>query len=154
VPSHSLTVPRRPRILLVDDDCEVLNALERVLRRAEPRWEVLTAVDGIEALAVLDEEAIDVLVTDLHMPKMDGFRLLTRLARSHPETVRIVHSSHTATLGTELIRYLAHNVLTKPAAYHDVITMLRWATGVAASLPPRAEALQDQSLRPGRSSPR
>jgi DNA-binding NtrC family response regulator len=125
--------------VLVDDDREVLNALERVLRRAEPDWEILTAMNGVEAMALLEGTAIDVVVTDLHMPEMDGFRLLNRIARSQPGTVRIVHSSHTATLGTELIRYLAHNVLEKPAPYADIIAMLRWATGLAASLRQKAE---------------
>lgn len=136
-PSHSISVPRRPRILLVDDDREVLSSLERMLRRAEPSWEVLSVTSGEQALAVLDERTVDVLVTDLQMPTMNGFRLLNRVARSHPGTVRIVHSSHTATLGTELVRYLAHNILAKPASYSEVLAIIRWATSAAA--PAKAE---------------
>lgn len=136
----SVVAPRHPRILIVDDDREVLHALERVLRRVEPNWEIRGVESGDQAAQILEESSVDVIVTDLHMPGMDGFQLLNRVARSHPETVRIVHSSHTATLGTELLRYLAHNVLTKPASYQDVIAMLRWAAGVASGTPHEARA--------------
>lgn len=130
----SVIVPRPPRILVVDDDPKVLAALRRMLRAAEPGWVVLTAGGGREALRLMREETVDVVVTDLHMPEMDGFQLLQRLERSHPETIRVVHSSHTAMLATELLRYLAHNVIAKPTPASEVVDLLRWAVRSAGAV--------------------
>lgn len=73
----------RLTILVVDDDPFVRRALERSLKH-EPRLaardvEVLTAPDGRKALALIDERAPDVVVTDLFMPRMDGFALCRAL---------------------------------------------------------------------------
>ncbi|MFZ5896646.1 MAG: response regulator transcription factor [Myxococcota bacterium] len=133
-PIHSLVIPRPLHVLLVDDDPEVVTALKRMLRAAEPEWLISTANNGREALAFVNRQTVDVLVTDLHMPVMDGFQLLAQLARSHPETIRIVHSSHTATLATELLRYLAHNVLTKPTPAPEILALLRWAVRSSGSV--------------------
>lgn len=131
---HSLVIPRPVHVVIVDDDPEVVTALRRMLRAAEPDWLISTANNGREALAKLAGQKADVVVTDLHMPVMDGFQLLAQLERSHPETIRIVHSSHTATLATQLLRYLAHNVLQKPTSASEIIALLRWAVSAAGSV--------------------
>jgi CheY-like chemotaxis protein len=133
-------MPRPPRIVVVDDDPNVLAALRRMLRAAEPDWVVRTASSGPEALEMMVHETVDVVVTDLHMPGMDGFKLLQRLERSHPETIRIVHSSHTAMLATELLRFLAHNVIAKPTPAGEIVAMLRWAVRSAGALRGQSDA--------------
>ena len=133
---------RPPRIVVVDDDPKVLSALRRVLRAAEPDWVVRTAANGQKALEMIAADSADVVVTDLHMPVMDGFQLLQRLERSHPETIRIVHSSHTAMLATELLRFLAHNVIAKPTAAAEIVELLRWAVRSAGSVLRHAEGAQ------------
>ncbi|MGC4094160.1 MAG: response regulator [Polyangiaceae bacterium] len=135
-------IPRPMHLVLVDDDPEVLTAMGRMLRAAEPNWLISMAKNGREALNLLSEQKADVVVTDLHMPVMDGFQLLQRLERSHPETIRIVHSSHTATLATELLRYLAHNVLTKPTPASQVLALLRWAVRAAGDVRRHPEAAE------------
>jgi DNA-binding NtrC family response regulator len=135
-------MPRPPRIVVVDDDPKVLSALRRVLRAAEPGWVVRTAANGQKALEMIAADSADVVVTDLHMPVMDGFQLLQRLERSHPETIRIVHSSHTAMLATELLRFLAHNVIAKPTAASEIVELLRWAVRSAGSVLRHAEVAQ------------
>lgn len=140
-PIHSLVMPRPPHIVLVDDDPEVVTAMKRMLRAAEPAWLISTAENGKQALALMDGETVDVVVTDLHMPVMDGFQLLAKLERSHPGTIRIVHSSHTATLATELLRFLAHNVLSKPTPAADILALLRWAVDAAGAVRRHPEAI-------------
>lgn len=134
LPPSSAILPRPPRIVVVDDDPKVLAALRRVIRAAEPDWIVVTAANGRQALELMGEGAVDVVVTDLHMPVMDGFQLLQRLERSHPETIRIVHSSHTAMLATELLRFLAHNVIAKPTPATEIVALLRWAVRSAGAV--------------------
>lgn len=124
----------RPRILLVDDDPNVLAGLRRVLQVSEPIWEIQVASDGRQALDALLSTRFDVVLTDLTMPGIDGFALLAELRRSHPGTVRIIHSSQITTLGPERVRYLADAALAKPATALELLSVMRWAE--RASRPP------------------
>lgn len=80
--------PSRPTLLLVDDEEHILSALRRVLR-GEP-YDLLTASDGAEALALLAERAIDLVVSDARMPGMDGPALLAEVQRRRPRALRIL----------------------------------------------------------------
>ncbi len=70
-------------VLLVDDDSMVVRAIARVLGLAD--FTVSTAVDGAEALEVLAANEIDVVLSDIWMPVMDGWTLLARVKERHPE---------------------------------------------------------------------
>jgi signal transduction histidine kinase len=72
----------RARILLADDNADMRSYLRRLL---EPFWEVETAGDGAEALEKIGAGAPDLLITDVMMPRLDGFGLLKRL-RAQPGT--------------------------------------------------------------------
>jgi two-component system, sensor histidine kinase and response regulator len=90
------TAPEETRqVLFVDDDENILNALKRSLR-GEP-FRVHLAASAEEALGVLNSEAIQVVVTDIGMPVMDGLKLLEEVARRYPETVRMVLSGRSGT---------------------------------------------------------
>jgi len=65
------------KILVVDDDTDVLEALTMILERRG--YQVVTAQDGIEGLAYLRAEKPDLMILDLMMPKMDGFGVLKEL---------------------------------------------------------------------------
>jgi len=67
------------RILLVDDDASLAGILADSLTLQRPDWEVRVALDGAAALEILREEAIDLLVSDIQMPSMDGIALLQNL---------------------------------------------------------------------------
>ncbi len=121
------------KVLLVDDDEALLTATKRLLGASEPDWEILTAIDGKEALDVVREQAVAVVITDLHMPRSDGGVLLRHLAEFHPGTVRIVHSSHSATNG-DLGRAPAHRVVHKPASPAHLLAIARWAARHAVLL--------------------
>jgi len=79
-------------ILFVDDEPRVLEGLEGLLRKQRRRWSMEFVVGGELALEVLAERAFDVVVTDMKMPKVDGFALLQHLEAHHPETVRVILS--------------------------------------------------------------
>lgn len=61
-----------PAVLIVDDDEEILSFLERILRT---KYSVYKAGNGEEAMSILQEEAIQLVVSDIMMPVMDGFEL-------------------------------------------------------------------------------
>jgi DNA-binding response OmpR family regulator len=65
------------KILVVDDDPDILDAIALILQ--SQGYEVVTARDGIEALANLKAEQPDLMILDLMMPKMDGFAVCKEL---------------------------------------------------------------------------
>ncbi len=80
------------RILFVDDDQLVLNALRRTLRSSP--WEVHLCVDSTDALRMVRDERIDVVVTDQAMPQLSGVELLSLLAVDHDQVVRVMMTGH------------------------------------------------------------
>lgn len=85
---------RRPRtLLLVDDEPHILAALKRLFRR--DGYRVLTAGSGAEGLAVLREQAVDVIVSDQRMPGMCGVDFLRQAKQLCPHTVRMTLSGYT-----------------------------------------------------------
>lgn len=80
-------------VLIVDDDAANLAYLRTALSRHADRFRVITAGDGIEALEVLRRESVALVVTDLKMPRLDGFGLLLRIAQDHPQVPRMVMTS-------------------------------------------------------------
>src|SRR5262245_25808329 len=98
------------KVLIVDDEPRVLQALNRVLRHAVPRdWVVTTAGSGFEALERLGGEgAVDVVVSDMRMPEMDGTALLGHVRTRWPDTVRVVLSGHSDPDASIRVASIAH----------------------------------------------
>ena len=122
--------PSKRRVLFVDDDQEVLDGLKNTLLGMRAGWEMTFTTSAKDALHKLDEREFDVIVTDLHMPDMNGFDLLTEVLRRHPETVRIVLS---ATVKQDLgIRSsnAAHQYLAKPCDAATLRTALNTASRI------------------------
>ena len=73
------------RVLIVDDDVEMLVSLKDGLSRYEETFSVLTALDGLMATQELKRINISLVVTDLKMPNLDGFSLLAHIMEHYPE---------------------------------------------------------------------
>jgi two-component system NtrC family sensor kinase len=76
-----------PTLLLVDDDALLRQMLSDALR---PSFRILVAADAPEALAILEREAVEVVMSDHYMPGMAGAELLARIAALWPDTLRIL----------------------------------------------------------------
>jgi len=76
------------RVLLVDDERLVLAMATRALQVKRPEWIVETASDGLEAMQVLRSKPVDILITDVQMPGMDGMALLMQVRRD-PELAQM-----------------------------------------------------------------
>ena len=72
------------RVLLADDDAPFLEALSPLIERQPELAVVGTALDGLAAIELADELSPDVVVIDLHMPRLDGVTAVARLRRDHP----------------------------------------------------------------------
>ena len=107
-------------VLFVDDEQNMLDALRRMLRPMTVEWDMHFARSGDEALMVLAQEPVDVVITDLRMPGMDGGELLKIIQESRPDVVRIVLSGHADYNMVMKSVKQAHQFLTKPCST-DVI---------------------------------
>jgi len=79
-------------LLFVDDEPSILSALRRLMRKTP--YECLFANSGKEALEILENSSVDVVISDMKMPEMSGDQLLAEVAKHYPETVRIVLSGY------------------------------------------------------------
>lgn len=91
------------KILLADDDPTFLSAVNEALAL---KYEVITAEDGEQASEIIDEqgESIDILITDIQMPKLNGLDLVMHVNQYHPAIKKIVLTGH----GDEKIKEIAN----------------------------------------------
>lgn len=80
----------RHKILLLDDEAEVLEMYKEMLSQLPSHPEIHTATNGARALALLDAEPFRLLICDLKMPKMDGLQVLAIVRRRFPELRTVV----------------------------------------------------------------
>ena len=70
----------QPKILVVDDDKEIVGAIKKRLEMED--YEIMTAYDGLEAMDVLMEQEVQLLIIDVMMPKMDGLSATMKIRES------------------------------------------------------------------------
>ncbi|HRF78555.1 MAG TPA: response regulator transcription factor [Flavobacteriales bacterium] len=114
------------RLAVCDDHRVVTEALSDMFNAVEGLSCVGTAAQGEEALFLLEHVAVDVLLTDLDMPVMDGFELLTSVQRTHPNTKVIVLSMHDeAALVKRAMEQGADGYVVKSAGKDELILAVR-----------------------------
>jgi DNA-binding NtrC family response regulator len=77
-------------ILLVDDEKQILQSLAEGLCCYGYDWNVITAENGKQGAAIIDSQLVDVVVTDLRMPLMDGYELLQYIRKTKPDLPVII----------------------------------------------------------------
>lgn len=82
------------KLLFVDDEPRVLQGLERQLFAMRRNWDMHFVDSGPKALAYMAGAPVEVIVSDMMMPVMDGAQLLTEVMRLYPHTVRLILSGH------------------------------------------------------------
>jgi two-component system response regulator HupR/HoxA len=111
-------------ILFVDDDEKILSAIHRELMD-EP-YEFLFATSGQEALKILEQNEVAVLVSDMRMPQMDGMELLKIAKEKYPATIRMMISGHANI--TNLLKAINENIIykfiTKPWKDSDELKLI------------------------------
>jgi len=80
------------QILFVDDEQKILDGLRRNLRSMRDQWTMMFACGGEEALTMMEGAAVDVIVSDMRMPGMDGAELLRQVQQRHPHVIRVILS--------------------------------------------------------------
>ena len=137
-----------PHVLIVDDEINIRRVLAAMLKREG--YEVTTAADGEQALAVLHKTPVHVVVTDLVMPRVDGMELLRRVSADFPDVPVILITAHgsvdsaVAALKAGAFDYITKpfeqeelkKVIAKAARAHDLERYNVHAPGVEGDRPP------------------
>lgn len=119
-----------PAIVLVDDSAVTLALIRRILQEAVPDYELVDAVNSAAALALIAERPVALVITDQHMPGMDGIALTAAIKAAVPQCPVILM---TGAAGPEL-EQRAETVgvdyfLPKPFRFDQLATMVRAALG-------------------------
>lgn len=120
-------------VLFVDDENFALHAIKRLLT-GEP-YNVFLAQNAQEALEILNNQSIDVIVSDMRMPGIDGLSLLVEVKKKYPDTIRLVLSAciQTAQVLQCINRGEVYRFITKPFSPEELKTSIRDAVQLAAS---------------------
>jgi two-component system response regulator HydG len=114
------------RILVVDDEAPNRMGLERILRRE--RYQVLQASDGNGALQRMRAEPVDLVLSDLRMPGLDGMQLLKAVRAEFPDVEFLLLTAYgSVELAVQAMRDGAYDFITKPIKRHDVLRSVRKA---------------------------
>lgn len=112
-------------VLCVDDEPAILSALKRTLR--SPDIAVISATSGTQALELMAELPVDLVISDMRMPGMDGAQLLEHIYRDWPDTVRVLLTGYSDTAATiqavnrgRIFRYLQ-----KPLDERELVQSIR-----------------------------
>jgi len=118
-------------VLVVDDDESLRRVVEYNL--GEEGYRVLTAPDGAAGLRAFQDTSVDLMLTDVRMPDMDGLELLTRVKTAQPDLPVIVLTAHgTINSAVEAMKLGAFDYLTKPFNRDQLKAAVRKALEVAA----------------------
>ncbi|HET8733536.1 MAG TPA: sigma-54 dependent transcriptional regulator [Anaeromyxobacteraceae bacterium] len=106
-------------VLIVDDETNIRRVLAAMLKR--DGYEATTAENGEQALAAMNRVPVDVVVTDLVMPRMGGLDLLKAVASAHPDVPVIMITAHgTVDTAVEAMKAGAFDYITKPFDQEDL----------------------------------
>lgn len=112
-------------VLIVDDEEQLLLTMQAGFEPYKDRFEILTARNGKEATVLLASARINLVVTDLKMPEMDGFELLAFLKNNFPEIPAIVMTAFgTTEIESQLARSGMISMLEKPVDFEELTQLI------------------------------
>ncbi|HVR36113.1 MAG TPA: response regulator [Methylomirabilota bacterium] len=122
-----MTPSSAPTLLVIDDDARFRRLLVTGLQRAS--YHVLEAASGVEALPMIDQHPVSLVITDIVMPDMEGLELITRLRQNRPD-LKIIAMSGGGRLDPGNYLHMAEvlgasRVLAKPFSVADLLRNVR-----------------------------
>ena len=114
------------KVLIVDDEPRILLLLQSLLK--SKGFEIVTAGDGPAALAAVDRDGVDIVITDLRMTPMDGMQLFAELKKAHPHLPVILLTAYASVeTAIEAMKEGVFDYLTKPFKVDDILACLKRA---------------------------
>jgi response regulator RpfG family c-di-GMP phosphodiesterase len=122
-PTSPSTTPAT--LLFIDDEANILAALKRLFRPFG--YHILTAESGTEALSLLKQETVDLVISDMRMPQMTGAELLEQVRINWPDVIRILLTGY-ADIGSTIAainRGEIYRYISKPWDDNDIVLIVR-----------------------------
>lgn len=115
------------KVAVIDDDTDVLNMIARLL--GEGGYEVMTFSSVGDAVAALEHTKVDVILTDIFMPRLDGFHLLATMRASQPDVPVIAMSGGGSLIKVDMLpetkAFGAAAILDKPFTGKQLIAVIQ-----------------------------
>ncbi|GAP06280.1 MAG TPA: hypothetical protein DEQ80_08460 [Anaerolinea thermolimosa] len=132
-------------VLIVDDDRSIVRLCQRLLERAS--YSVLASTDPIEALKILNETKVDLLLADIRMPVMDGFELIERARQIYPDLAVLVMTGFgTVDTAVQALYKGVDGLILKP--FENTADLVQAVQRVMLDRKQKEEAARAQALRP------
>lgn len=114
-------------LLFVDDEANILSSLRRLFRTKG--YKILTAEGGAAGLEILEKEAVDLVVSDMRMPIMDGAKFLEQVRNRWPNTIRLLLTGYSdiQSILDAINRGEIYRYITKPWDDNDIVLVVRQA---------------------------
>ncbi len=125
------------RILVVDDERQITRVLRTSLQSSG--YEVVVAHDGVQALALFEEAAPDLIITDLGMPEMDGIEFTREIRRVSDTPILVLSVRETERQKVAALDSGADDYITKPFSMPELLARVRANLRKAASAPEPAQ---------------
>lgn len=113
------------RLLIVDDDTNLLAGLRRAAYSERHIWSVETESDPRKALSRLEQAQFDVVISDMRMPEISGVDVLAKTRETQPEATRIILSGHSDHDSAMRSVQHAHQYLAKPCEFSDIQALVQ-----------------------------
>lgn len=134
-----------PRFLIVEDSSVQMRMIETFIRRNLPNAEVVTATHGMAALETLQTMTVDVVLTDLNMPDMNGLQLVEKLREAHPLLPVILMTSYgNEDIAVKALMTGAASYVPKKAMKRDLIPTLQSVLELARASRSRIRLMSSQ----------
>lgn len=126
-PASGTHEPKTPTILLVDDEPNIRTSLRRLFR--DKGFHVHIADGGKAGLALLETETVDLVISDMRMPEMDGTHFLEQVRSRWPDTVRLLLTGYAdiASIIGAINRGEIYRYISKPWDDYDIVLIVRQA---------------------------
>ncbi|WP_435133614.1 sigma-54-dependent transcriptional regulator [Formosa sp. A9] len=139
-------VLKKENILIVDDDIHILELIQRHLKSLQ--FHTYKAISVKEAVGILRDSKIDLLITDLKMPEVDGFELLKFVSEHYPELPKLVVTGYPSIQDSlEVIKRGGMDYLTKPFTKEELVNAVQKALNNFKNT--KKEAVQIQNSQNG-----
>ena len=102
-------------VLFVDDDSNLISGIRRMMHPMENEWDIFYFNAGTEVLEFLKEKQVDVIISDIRMPGIDGNQLLKTVKQNYPQIIRITLSGYAHDSMALRNARVVHQSLVKPA---------------------------------------
>jgi len=110
----------KERILIVDDEKNIVSSLQEILN--DEGYDIVTAVDGLDALEIVQSEPPDLVLLDIWIPGMDGIEVLQAIKTYHPEIEVLVMSGHgTIDTAVKATKLGAYDFIEKPFSLNQLV---------------------------------